>query len=242
MADVTYECVLLGDGSAVDYTPSTAQAAGEVNILNGMFRFATNPIAASALGSVKAVAGPPAVRIVKVVGNLGVGDVVYWDANGTVVGATTTLSGAATRAAVGNTLIGRVMKAAGVSTQTVDVQLTLGVVTESTLQNVIADPGTGNAIPVTASGHVPIVMAATGETNTLAAPTFPGQELVIYCLSEAVGTDTRIITCATLLNIANHDTITLEAVGETVHLVAVEEALGTYRWRVVMQDPAATTS
>ncbi len=240
MANVTHECVLLGDGSAVDYTPSAAQAAGEVNILNGMFRFATQPIPISTLGSVKAVAGPPAVRIVKVVGNLGVGDVVYWDANGTVVGATTASTGAATRAAVGNTLIGRVMKAAGVSAQTVDVQLTLGVVTESTLQNVIADPGTGNAIPVTASGHVPIAMGGVGQTNTLAAPTFPGQELLIYAVSEAGGTDTRIITCATLLNIANNNTITFEDVGEAVHLVAVEEGAATYRWRVVFQDPSGT--
>ena len=242
MADVTHECVLLGEGGAVAYTPSAAQAAGEVNILNGMFRFATQPIAASALGSVKTVGGPPTVRIVKITGNLGIGNVVYWDATGDVAGASTSGTGAVTTVAVGNTLVGRVIKAAGVSDQTVDVQLTLGVVTESTLQNVIADPGTGNAIPVTASGHVPIAMGGIGQTNTLAAPTFPGQELLLYVVAEGGGTDTRIITCSTLLNIANNNTITFEAVGEAVHLVAVEEGAATYRWRVVFQDPSGTVS
>lgn len=239
MADVTHECVLLGEGNAVPYTPGSAKASGEVDILNGMFRFATQPIPSTTLGSVKAAIGPPIVRIVKVTGSLSVGNVVYWDTTADVAGATTAGTGAVTTASAGNTLVGRVIKAAAASDQTVDVQLTIGVVTESTLQNVIADPGTGNAIPVTVSGSVQITIAAPGETNTLAAPSFPGQELSIYCVALSGG-GTRAITCGTFLNIADNNTITLEAIGEAVLLVAVEEGAATYRWRVVYQDPSGT--
>lgn len=245
MANVTHQCVLLGKGDVVDYTPSGDIDAGEVDLIavgDGMFRFATNPILDSALGAVKVAGGPPMVRIVKITGTLAVGDTVYWDDDGDPVGGTAGL-GAATTVAIGNTHIGRVIKVvASASTQTVDVQLTLGTISESALANMIADPGTTNAIPVTESGSVAIAMLATGETNTLAAPTFAGQTLCIYCVSEVAGADTRIITCATLLNIANNTLITLEAVGETVLLVAIEEASGTFRWRVVFQDPSGTVS
>ena len=245
MANVTYQCVVIGKGGVVDYTPAGDIAAGEVDIIlvgDGMFRFATNPILTSALGSVKVAGGPPMVRIVKITGTLAVGDTVYWDDDADPVGGTAGL-GAVTTVAIGNTHVGRVIKAVtSAATQTVDVQLTLGTITGATLANRIADPGTGNAIPVTESGSVAIAMAATGETNTLAAPTIAGQLLSIYCVSEVAGADTRIITCSTLLNIANNTLITLEAVGETVLLVAIEEGAGTFRWRVVFQDPSGTVS
>lgn len=241
MADVTHQCVLLGKGGVVDYTPAGDIAAGEVDLVavgDGMFRFATNPILTSALGSVKAAGGPPMVRIVKITGTLAVGDTVYWDDDADPVGGTAGL-GAVTTVAIGNTHVGRVIKAVTVAaTQTVDVQLTLGTITEATLANMIADPLTGNAIPVTESGSVAIAMLATGETNTLAAPTFAGQRLCIYAVSEVAGADTRIITCATTLNIGGNTIITLADVGATALLVAVEETAGVFRWRVEFQDPA----
>lgn len=245
MANVTHQCVLLGKGGTVDYTPGAAKAAGEVDIVlvgDGMFRFTTQPIPISTLGSVKAAGGPPSVRIVKISTTLAVGDTVYWDDDADPVGGTAGL-GAVTTVAIGNTHVGRVIKAVTVAgTQTVDVQLTLGAVTEGTLQNMIADPGTGEAIPVTVSGSVAIAMAATGETNALGPPTFAGQQLLIYCVSEEAPGDTRIITCATLLNIADNTLITLADVGTTVLLVAIEEVIGTFRWRVVFQDPGGTVS
>ncbi len=245
MADVTHQCVLLGEGGSVAYTPSGDIAAGEVDIVavgDGMFRFATQPILDTVLGTVKTQGGPPSVRIVKITGTLAVGDTVYWDDDGDPVGGTAGL-GAVTTTAIGNTHVGRVIKAVTSGTvQIVDVQLTLASITEATLANQIADPGTAAAIPVTESGSVAIAMAATGETNTLAAPTFAGQRLLIYCVSEVAGADTRIITCATLLNIANNTLITLADVGTTVLLDTVEEVAGTFRWRVVFQDPAGTVS
>ncbi len=190
------------------------------------------------LGSVKAAGGHPTVRIVKVTGALAVGNHVYWDADADVVGATDAGTGAVTtNSALSDAYVGRVIKAAGGTVQTVDVQLSLAVATKVALANAIGDPGTGEAIPVDASGYVAITTAAA-ETNTLAAPTFVGQEMLIYCAVYAVGD--RVITCATLLNENGDDTITLQAIGETVLLVAIEEVVGTFRWRVVFQDPTAT--
>ena len=240
MANVTHECILIGGGDDVAYTPSADIAAGEVDILNGMFRFATQPILDTILGSVKAAGGHPTVRIVKVTGSMSVGNQVYWDDNGNVVGATTSGTGAVTTSSgASDAYVGRVIAAAGGTDQTVDVQLSLPVATKVALANAIGDPGHDTAIPVDASGYVSITTAAA-ETNTLAAPTFVGQELLLYCAVYDVGD--RVITCATLLNDNGADTITFQAIGETVLLVAIEEVIGTYRWRVVFQDPTATVS
>lgn len=239
MADVTHECILLGEGDDIAYTPGAAKAAGEVDILNTLFRFATQPIVISTLGSVKAAGGHPTVRIVKITGAMSVGNHVYWDDNGTVVGATTATTGAVTTVVGdGDAYVGRVIKAAGGTAQTVDVQLSLPVATKVALANAIGDPGDGEAIPVDASGYVAISTAGA-ETNTLAAPTFVGQEMLLYC---AVYVGDRVITCLTTLNDNADNTITFEAIGEAVLLIAIQEAVGTYRWRVVFQDPAATVT
>jgi hypothetical protein len=45
---------------------------------------------------------------------------------------------------------------------------------------VVADPGTGAAIPVTASEAISLSIAlGASETNTIAAPSFAGQELLL---------------------------------------------------------------
>ena len=100
----------------------------------------------------------------------------------------------------------------------------------------IADPGTGEAIPVTGSGHVPLAILDAAETNTLAVPTFEGQELTIYATSLA-GTGTRTITVASAFDQSAHTTIAFNTAGDFVVLrgIKIGEA---FAWRLVVNDGA----
>lgn len=101
--------------------------------------------------------------------------------------------------------------------------------------NVIADPGTGNPIPVTTSG-VCMITTAAAETNTLAAPTFVGQELTLICDTYAVGD--RVVTSAAPINQAGNSVMTFGAAADFIVLRAVKIG-GALRWRVVANDGVA---
>lgn len=75
-------------GHTVDYTPSSAVAAGDVVVLNDLVTVAPRPIAANKLGAV-AVEGVYALP--KATGAINQGAIVYWDA--TAGNITTTSSG-----------------------------------------------------------------------------------------------------------------------------------------------------
>jgi len=100
---------------------------------------------------------------------------------------------------------------------------------------VVADPGNGNAIPVTGNASVDIQTGAA-ETNTMAIPTFAGQIIVMTCSVYAVGD--RVVTVAGGLNVAGATTITLSAAGQSVALIATTVA-GGFVWRVLMNSDAA---
>lgn len=103
---------------------------------------------------------------------------------------------------------------------------------------VIADPGTGVAIPVTKSGNIAIVTAAA-ETNTLAIPTFKGQKLLLYCDTYAVGN--RVITSAQAVNQTGNNTLTFGAVRDNIMLEAITVG-GALRWQVVHNDGVALST
>lgn len=109
--------------------------------------------------------------------------------------------------------------------------------TESAITQTIADPGHASAIVVTNSGHVPIITTGA-ETRTLAAPSFVGQELLIYMMTDG-GNCT--ITCATTFNETGNNTIILANTGETVRLTAIKEGANR-RWRAVIADPTSILS
>jgi len=109
---------------------------------------------------------------------------------------------------------------------------------QGSLENVIADPGTGEAIPVTASGSIAITTAAA-ETNTLAIPTFAGQMLCLTCDVYAVGA--RTITVAAAINQAANTTIALDTAGDNICLVGVQVA-GALVWRVAWNDGATLST
>ena len=103
------------DGNAIDYTPGSAVAAGDVVLQEDLIGIARTPIAANALGSL-AVAG--VFDLPKATGAstaIAAGATVYWDV-GDQVAKTDSESGA-------NKLLGKVVKAAADADATVRVRL-----------------------------------------------------------------------------------------------------------------------
>ena len=101
----------------------------------------------------------------------------------------------------------------------------------SIIDNNITDPGDAAAIPVTQSGTVAIVTAGA-ETRTLAAPTYVGQELVLYMKTD--GGDC-VVAIATAVNQTGNNRATFNDAGDVLVLRAIESG-ANLRWRVVAND------
>lgn len=99
--------------------------------------------------------------------------------------------------------------------------------------SVIADPGTGVAIPVTDSGNCALTIGTAAETNTLAIPTSVGQRLVLTVA--AAGGGTRTVTVASAINVAGNTTIALTNAADYTVLEGVN-AGGVLAWRVIVND------
>ena len=102
----------------------------------------------------------------------------------------------------------------------------------------VADPGTGtsfglNSIAVYTT--VAVTIGAGAETNTLAAPLANGQRISVTVA--AAGGGTRAITASAAINAAGNTVMTLNAVRETVDLVAVKSG-AAFRWQLVSNDGA----
>jgi predicted RecA/RadA family phage recombinase len=142
----------------------------------------------------------------------------------------------------GKVLIGAANGIAAAKTLSGDFTITReGVATlkaTKSLENTIADPGTGQAIPVDKSGSIAITTAAA-ETNTLAAPDADGLLLSLTCNVYAVGD--RVITCATTVNQTGNNTLTFGAAGDTILLYSVMIG-GALRWRVAANDGVALST
>ncbi len=94
-----------------------------------------------------------------------------------------------------------------------------------------ADPGNAGAIPVTSSGYCPLVTAGA-ETRTLAAPTYIGQEILLYLKTDS---GDCVVTCATTFNETGNNTITFNDTGDAFWAIAVEEG-ANLRWRCATAD------
>lgn len=98
----------------------------------------------------------------------------------------------------------------------------------------VADPGTGAAIPVN-RGDISISITQNGaETNTLAIPTYVGQRLSLVVDVDTSGA--RVVTSAQAINQAGNTIITMTDVNDFIELVGVQCAGGALRWRVVVND------
>lgn len=232
-----YQCVRLGDTGRVDHTPAGAIAAGEVVVIAGMLCFATQPIAALALGTLETAGGPPKIRIVKAAGGIAVGNAVYWHAAGDPQGGTLG-TGAADTVSAGGVFVGRCIVIAGATDEYVDCQMTIGVVTNGGLENAIADPGNSvKVIPVNASGHCALVSTGA-DTRTLGAPTFAGQQLLLYHKTDG---GSCVVTCATTVNETGNNTITFTNAGDSILLHGVYDGTNL-RWRCPVADGAALST
>ena len=101
----------------------------------------------------------------------------------------------------------------------------------------IADPGTGAAIPVTRSGVCALTIGSAGaETNTLAIPTFIGQEITIC--ADVVGTGTRAVTAASAINVAGNTVMTFDTARDTITLKAIQLA-GVLAWEATFNAAVA---
>lgn len=101
----------------------------------------------------------------------------------------------------------------------------------------LADPGHGQAIPVTRSAQVDMTIGSSGaETNTLAIPTFAGQSLVLNAAT--VGTGTRVVTSAQAINQAGNTIMTFAAARDFIMLVAIKVG-SALRWSVAANDGVA---
>ncbi len=103
--------------------------------------------------------------------------------------------------------------------------------------NAIADPGDGNAIPVTRSGYVPLVTGGA-ETRTLADPAAPGLTLDIYFKTDG---GNGVITSASPVNQTGNNTLTFEDVGDHIRLASIEDG-SDIEWRVVANDGIALST
>lgn len=96
------------------------------------------------------------------------------------------------------------------------------------------------AIPVTGNGIVALTIADAAETNTLAVPTFSGQEITIFCDTRA-GSGTRVVTVASAINATGNNTITFNAQSEFIVLRGIKQG-ATFAWRVVAADGATLST
>lgn len=96
----------------------------------------------------------------------------------------------------------------------------------------VADPGTGAAIPVTASASIAITQNGS-ETNTLAIPTFRGQTLTLFVDTDTSGA--RVITSSHRINQAAQTVITMSDAGDCIKLEAITIG-GALRWQVIAND------
>lgn len=94
----------------------------------------------------------------------------------------------------------------------------------------IKDTGTGTALPNSKCGIVMIVTGASGETNTLAAPTKPGLLFGGNLMTDGGGN--RVITVAAAIDGTN-SVITMDDAGDSFLLWSVRTSTSACAWRLV---------
>lgn len=101
---------------------------------------------------------------------------------------------------------------------------------------VIADPGTGAAIPVTASGTMYFTTPGGGQTNSLAIPTFLGQRLIL--VHDVDGGGNRVITAASAINVGGNTVMTFADARDNIELIAIRVG-GVLAWEVLRNTGVA---
>ena len=225
------QAIFVGRGEAIDYTPTSDVAAGQVVVQAARCGVAKTPIAANTPGAL-AVGG--LFTVVKATGAINVGAALFWDADGDPQGGEAG-TGCLTTTSTDNTFFGFAAAAAAETDTTVSALL-VGVPSvtntiHNALTSVIEDPGADGAIPVTNGGTCQIV-TATAEARTLAVPTSVGQVLSLV-LNDDGGDCT--IDVAAAINQTGNTRIVMNDAGDTIVLVGVQVGENKV-WRVVVND------
>jgi hypothetical protein len=102
---------------------------------------------------------------------------------------------------------------------------------------VVADPGDAQPIPVTASETISLGLSAPAQTNTVAAPTQAGQELLL-AVGTFVALGTRAITFASGFNAAGNTIITFSATNQFAMFKAFQVGPNLV-WKLIAVSGAA---
>lgn len=140
--------------------------------------------------------------------------------------------------------------AAGAGASGIGVQDGAGFLTATTVEAALAeiakfpaaalaDPGDAAAIPVDRSATIAITTGGSGETNTLAIPTFLGQRMVL--ILDVDGGGDRVVTAASAINVAGNTIITLATARQNIELEAIQLA-GALAWEVVRNNGTVALS
>ncbi len=103
----------------------------------------------------------------------------------------------------------------------------------------LADPGDGVAIPVTRSATVAFTTGGSGETNTIAVPSFIGQRMIL-CLDVDGGGD-RVVTVAQPVNQTGNNTLTFADANDRCILETIQVAGGLV-WTLSHNDGVALST
>jgi predicted RecA/RadA family phage recombinase len=222
-------------GDRIDFTPVSAVTAGDlVDLGGGLVGFTDNDVAAGSLGSASLTG---IRRGVKSTGAIAKDQIVYWNPTANpVVGTAGSGAWSATPAA-GAVKTAICLRAALSDDPQVLLLQLQPIYLRGPVEKLIADPGNAGAIPVNDSGYCPIVTAGS-ETRTLAAPSFIGQELLLYIKTDG---GTCVITVASAINQTGNNTITMADVRDVIRLVAIESGANRV-WHIVSSDGAVLST
>lgn len=210
------QALFLQDGHAIDYTPESAVAAGDVIVLDDtLVAIAKIPIAAGVLGAL-AVSGVYAMA--KVNGSIDLGKALYWDIDGNPQGGTAGTGAVTTNAALGP-FAGWAVAAAGANDERVVMYLRSFTATDISASSLGDLANVDSATPT--SGHILIGdgsdwanKAVSGDgtlsdAGVLAITGFAAMPVIPTATVAAAGTDqtdaTPIATGFTLVSAADGD-------------------------------------
>jgi hypothetical protein len=103
----------------------------------------------------------------------------------------------------------------------------------------IADPGNGNAIPVTDSGWCPLVSGAGAETRTIADPTSAGMRIRLFMDTDGGG-NIAVTAASAIDSVPGNTVMTFGDAGDYITLFSI--SLGAaFAWRYDAPNGVALT-
>jgi predicted RecA/RadA family phage recombinase len=223
------------EGDVLDYTAGSAMSGGDVVQADcGLAGVLVNDVAAGAIGSatVKGIFKVAAKELAMTAGQK-----IGWDEDGDPYGGTAGDGAATNVQADWDFELGVCVEDMASTGGQVKVKLNAEALGTTTLENSIPDPGDAGAIPVVESGSVSLVSAG-GETRTLAAPTYAGQQLSLGFKTDLGDV---VVTASAGVNQTGNNTLTFADAGDHLQLTGIELGAALV-WRIVANDGVALST